>query len=325
MGLYGAIMRQRPITPVTRRPGAGGGGRRQPGQAVRRDDYASQTNYPLPGRAGRTGGQGGQLCRHPGRRRPGGAGHDTTPSRARTRSSFWTSPPPTRPARPWPTWWRTTAQQVFVPLTVGGGIRTLGGLPGSCCGRGRTRSASTPPRCRIPRSSPGRRSGSAASAWCWPSTPGAGRTAAMRWWSTGGRTPTGLDAIEWAGTGRALGAGEILAHLHGRRRHQDGLRPGHDPRCHQCRPHPGYRLRRLWERWSTLPRRVYRRRTPTPRWQRPCSTSGTDCAPGEGLFEDPRHTRCGEGMAVYDRNQRFIRQIRPDPGDHPGCGRPRIS
>lgn len=32
----------------------------------------------------------------------------------------------------------------------------------------------------------------------------------MKWWWAGGRTPTGLDAIEWAKKGEALGAGEIL-------------------------------------------------------------------------------------------------------------------
>ena len=35
---------------------------------------ASQTHHPLSGRAGRPGGEGGQFCQHPGRRRPGGAG-----------------------------------------------------------------------------------------------------------------------------------------------------------------------------------------------------------------------------------------------------------
>lgn len=39
---------------------------------------------------------------------------------------------------------RRTAEQVFIPLTVGGGVRTPG-TSTSCCAPERTRSASTPP------------------------------------------------------------------------------------------------------------------------------------------------------------------------------------
>ena len=37
-----------------------------------------------------------------------------------------------------------TAEQVFIPLTVGGGVRTSR-TPGGCCGPGPTRWGSTPP------------------------------------------------------------------------------------------------------------------------------------------------------------------------------------
>jgi cyclase len=40
----------------------------------------------------------------------------------------------------------------------------------------------------------------------------------------GGRTPTGLDAVEWAKRVESLGSGGNPAHFNGRRRHKKGLR-----------------------------------------------------------------------------------------------------
>ena len=102
-----------------------------------------------------------------------------------------------------------TAEQVFVPLTVGGGIRTLEDLR------------------HLHRAGADKISVNSAAV----KDPGLISRAAERFGSqcvvlaidarrrpegsyevvvAGGRTPTGLDAVEWARRGEALGAGEIL-------------------------------------------------------------------------------------------------------------------
>ena len=102
-----------------------------------------------------------------------------------------------------------TAEQVFVPLTVGGGIRTLEGFR------------------QLLRAGADQISVNSAAV----KDPGLISRAAERFGSqcvvlaidarrrpegsyevvvAGGRTPTGLDAVEWARRGEALGAGEIL-------------------------------------------------------------------------------------------------------------------
>ena len=102
-----------------------------------------------------------------------------------------------------------TAEQVFVPLTVGGGIRTLEDFR------------------QLLRAGADKISVNSAAV----KDPGLISRAAVRFGSqcvvlaidarrrpegsyevvvAGGRTPTGLDAVEWARRGEALGAGEIL-------------------------------------------------------------------------------------------------------------------
>ena len=102
-----------------------------------------------------------------------------------------------------------TAEQVFVPLTVGGGIRTLEDFR------------------QLLRAGADKISVNSAAV----KAPGLLSRAAERFGSqcvvlaidarrrpegsyevvvAGGRTPTGLDAVEWARRGEALGAGEIL-------------------------------------------------------------------------------------------------------------------
>ena len=102
-----------------------------------------------------------------------------------------------------------TAEQVFVPLTVGGGIRTLEDFR------------------QLLRAGADKISVNSAAV----KAPGLISRAAERFGSqcvvlaidarrrpegsyevvvAGGRTPTGLDAVEWARRGEALGAGEIL-------------------------------------------------------------------------------------------------------------------
>ena len=116
-----------------------------------------------------------------------------------------------------------TAEQVFVPLTVGGGIRTLEDFR------------------QLLRAGADKISVNSAAV----KDPGLISRAAERFGSqcvvlaidarrrpegsyevvvAGGRTPTGLDAVEWARRGEALGAGEILLTS----RDADGTKVGFD-------------------------------------------------------------------------------------------------
>ncbi|MBS6215522.1 MAG: imidazole glycerol phosphate synthase subunit HisF [Clostridiales bacterium] len=102
-----------------------------------------------------------------------------------------------------------TAQQVFVPLTVGGGIRTVEDvqiLLRSGADKISMNSAAVADPGLIARAA--ERFGSqcvvlAVDAWA----RGDGGWEVV---VDGGRTPTGLDLIEWVRRGEALGAGEIL-------------------------------------------------------------------------------------------------------------------
>ena len=87
--------------------------------------HADKAHHPLPGRAGRPGGQGREL------RGPAGRGTTrwnwpaSTTSPARTSWCFTTSPPAPRAGGCLPTCCARVAAEIFIPLTVGGGINTL--------------------------------------------------------------------------------------------------------------------------------------------------------------------------------------------------------
>lgn len=101
-----------------------------------------------------------------------------------------------------------TAAQVFVPLTVGGGIRTLDDfqrLLRAGADKISVNSAAVKDETLITRAA--QRFGSQ----CVVLAIDARRRPG--WYEVvvaGGRTPTGLDAVEWAKRGQELGAGEIL-------------------------------------------------------------------------------------------------------------------
>jgi len=102
-----------------------------------------------------------------------------------------------------------TAAQVFVPLTVGGGIRTLEDfqrLLRTGADKISVNSAAVKDHTLIERAA--RRFGSQCVVLAIDA-----RRRPEGWYEVvvaGGRTPTGLDAIEWARRGQELGAGEIL-------------------------------------------------------------------------------------------------------------------
>ncbi|MCI8869519.1 MAG: imidazole glycerol phosphate synthase subunit HisF [Lawsonibacter sp.] len=102
-----------------------------------------------------------------------------------------------------------TAAQVFVPLTVGGGIRTLEDfqrLLRSGADKISVNSAAVKDKTLISRAAERFGSQCVVLAIDARRRPGGGFEVV----TAGGRTPTGLDAIEWAREGERLGAGEIL-------------------------------------------------------------------------------------------------------------------
>ena len=102
-----------------------------------------------------------------------------------------------------------TAAQVFVPLTVGGGIRTLEDfqrLLRAGADKISVNSAAVKDKTLISRAA--QRFGSQCVVLAIDA-----RRRPEGWYevvTAGGRTPTGLDAVEWARRGQELGAGEIL-------------------------------------------------------------------------------------------------------------------
>ena len=102
-----------------------------------------------------------------------------------------------------------TAAQVFVPLTVGGGIRTLEDfqrLLRAGADKISVNSAAVADPSLIARAA--ERFGSQCVVLAIDARSRGG--GAYEVVVAGGRTPTGLDALEWARRGEALGAGEIL-------------------------------------------------------------------------------------------------------------------
>lgn len=102
-----------------------------------------------------------------------------------------------------------TAAQVFVPLTVGGGIRTLEDfqrLLRAGADKISVNSAAVKDKTLIARAA--QRFGSQCVVLAIDA-----RRRPEGWYevvTAGGRTPTGIDAVEWARRGQELGAGEIL-------------------------------------------------------------------------------------------------------------------
>ena len=102
-----------------------------------------------------------------------------------------------------------TAAQVFVPLTVGGGIRTLEDfrrLLRAGADKISVNSAAVADPTLIARGA--ERFGSQCVVLAIDARSRGDGTYEVV--TAGGRTPTGLDAVEWARRGQALGAGEIL-------------------------------------------------------------------------------------------------------------------
>jgi imidazole glycerol-phosphate synthase subunit HisF len=118
---------------------------------------------------------------------------------------------------------KATADQVFIPLTVGGGVRTVGDM-GTLLESGADKTAvNTAALDRPELITEGAR---LLGAQCVVLAIDAKRDGADGWtvYSHGGRNDTGRDAIQWAQEGVERGAGEILLTSMDR----DGTRDGYD-------------------------------------------------------------------------------------------------
>ena len=123
---------------------------------------------------------------------------------------------------------RRTAEACFMPLTVGGGVRTVDDIK-TLLRSGADKVSINSRRGQPTANSSSRRPKNSASSASWSrSTPSGSSAAAAsdRWeiFTHGGRNSTGIDAIEYAQEVVSLGAGEILLTSMDR----DGTRQGFD-------------------------------------------------------------------------------------------------
>ncbi len=120
---------------------------------------------------------------------------------------------------------RRTAEQVFIPVTVGGGIRTVEDIRATL-GAGADKTSLNTSAVQKPEIL--RAGAELFGAQCIVLAIDARSNATMpggyEVFIHGGRTPTGLDALEWAQRGVTLGAGEILLTSMDR----DGTKQGYD-------------------------------------------------------------------------------------------------
>ncbi len=103
-----------------------------------------------------------------------------------------------------------TAEQVFMPLTVGGGIRTIDDIRSLLSAGADKVSINTS---AVENPDFVKRSADRFGSQCIVVAIDAKRRKDGKGWEVytyGGRTPTGIDAVEWAKTVEKLGAGEIL-------------------------------------------------------------------------------------------------------------------
>jgi len=104
---------------------------------------------------------------------------------------------------------RRTAEQCFMPLTVGGGVRAVEDIRRLLLAGADKASINT---AAVARPDFVREAAEKFGAQCIVVAIDAKQVAAERWevFTHGGRRPTGLDAVEWARRMASLGAGEIL-------------------------------------------------------------------------------------------------------------------
>ncbi len=118
-----------------------------------------------------------------------------------------------------------TAERVFIPVTVGGGIRTIEDIKATLRAGADKTSLNT---AAVQNPDVLRAGAEQFGAQCIVLAIDARSNATMpngyEVFIHGGRTPTGIDAIEWAQRAVAAGCGRNSAHEHGSRWHKTGLR-----------------------------------------------------------------------------------------------------
>jgi len=122
---------------------------------------------------------------------------------------------------------RRTAEQVFMPLTVGGGVRTLDDVR-SLLSAGADKVSINTAAVADPEfvKRAAERFGSQCTVVAIDARARKGRPGNWEVYTHGGRTPTGIDALEWSARMEDYGAGEILLTSMDR----DGTRDGYDIR-----------------------------------------------------------------------------------------------
>jgi cyclase len=120
---------------------------------------------------------------------------------------------------------RRTAEQVFIPITVGGGIRTVEDIR-TTLGAGADKTSLNTSAVLHPGliTAGSEQFGAQCIVLAIDARANADMPSGYEIYVHGGRTATGLDAVEWAERGVALGAGEILLTSMDR----DGTKQGYD-------------------------------------------------------------------------------------------------
>ncbi len=175
---------------------------------------------------------------------------------------------------------RRTAEQVFIPLTVGGGVRSTADVDALLRAGADKVSLNTAAIARPELlAEAARQFGSQCvvlSVDARRVKPGSPPTpSGFEVTTHGGRAGTGIDAVEWARRATEPGRGRDPAQLDGRRRHRGRLRPGADRPGPRRRHRPGHRQRRRRRPRRTSPPRSTPART---RCSRRASSTSARCA-----------------------------------------------
>ena len=159
---------------------------------------------------------------------------------------------------------RRTAEACFMPLTVGGGVRTIEDIRNLLLAGADKVSVMT---AAVHNRDFVRQGAEKLGSQCIVVAVDAKSTGPGRWgvFTHGGRRPTGIDAVEYAKEVAESGAGEILLTSMDR----DGTKQGFDIELTRTFPTPsrcGSSPRAALERWSIW-LRAFARATPMPRWR----------------------------------------------------------
>ena len=173
---------------------------------------------------------------------------------------------------------RRTAEQVFIPLTVGGGVRSVADVDTLLRAGADKVSVNTAAIARPELLAElSRQFGSQCIVLSVDArtVPGGAEPTPSGWEVTthGGRRGTGIDAVEWAAPRRRTRRRRDPAELDGRRRHQGGIRPADAARGARGGDRSGDRQRRRGRGGPFRSRR--RRPAPTRCWPPASSTSGS--------------------------------------------------